>query len=149
MWGSSTAQIFGSVSPAMHERFGLEFEKKWMARFGLNYYGCCEPLHARIVHAFRNPEPSKDFDQPLGRYRRGRRGHGRSLRHVAEALARRTGRDRLRRGRGAPGTYEEVRGCEGDERRGDFEGHLHRSGDPTRLWRWMDIAMETASLFGG
>ncbi|MGA2548182.1 MAG: hypothetical protein ABSF43_16665, partial [Rectinemataceae bacterium] len=48
MWGSATAQIFGSVSPAMHREFGLEYEKRWLKLFGLAYYGCCEPLHDKI-----------------------------------------------------------------------------------------------------
>jgi hypothetical protein len=48
IWGSSAAQIFSSVSPAMHDEFSLQYEIKWMERFGLNYYGCCEPLHDKI-----------------------------------------------------------------------------------------------------
>ena len=48
MWGSATAQIFGSVSPEMHREFGLEYEKRWLEHFGLAYYGCCEPLHGKI-----------------------------------------------------------------------------------------------------
>ncbi len=47
-WGCSTAQIFGDVSPEMHEEFGLNYERRWLDRFGLNYYGCCEPLHNKI-----------------------------------------------------------------------------------------------------
>lgn len=48
MWGSSTAQIFSEVSPEMHEEFALQYEIRWMERFGLNYYGCCEPLHRKM-----------------------------------------------------------------------------------------------------
>jgi hypothetical protein len=48
LWGSATAQIFGEVSPEMHEEFALQYELKWMTRFGLIYYGCCEPLHRKI-----------------------------------------------------------------------------------------------------
>jgi len=47
-WGSATAQIFGEVSPAMHEEFALQYEIEVMRRFGLNYYGCCEPLHNKM-----------------------------------------------------------------------------------------------------
>jgi hypothetical protein len=49
LWGSATPQIFGSVSPAMHEEFGLAYERRWLERFGLAYYGCCEPLHNKIT----------------------------------------------------------------------------------------------------
>jgi len=47
-WGSSTGQIFSGVSPAMHEEFCLRHELRWLARFGLNCYGCCEPLHNKL-----------------------------------------------------------------------------------------------------
>lgn len=48
LWGNGTAQIFSDVSPQMHEEFALQYEIRWMKRFGLNYYGCCEPLHKKI-----------------------------------------------------------------------------------------------------
>lgn len=48
MWGCGAAQIFEGVSPEMHYEFSLQYEIKWMKRFGLNYYGCCEPLHKKL-----------------------------------------------------------------------------------------------------
>jgi hypothetical protein len=48
LWGSSTAQILGSVSPRMHSEFALQYELRWLSRFGLTYYGCCEPLHRKM-----------------------------------------------------------------------------------------------------
>jgi hypothetical protein len=48
LWGCATAQIFSAVSPAMHEEFALQYERRWLERFGLNYYGCCEPLHLKL-----------------------------------------------------------------------------------------------------
>ncbi len=47
-WGSATAQIFAEVSPDMHEEFALQYERRWLERFGLTYYGCCEPLHNKL-----------------------------------------------------------------------------------------------------
>lgn len=47
-WGNSMPQIFSDVSPDMHEEFALQYERRWMERFGLNYYGCCEPLHLKV-----------------------------------------------------------------------------------------------------
>ena len=52
IWGTSTGQIFSEVSPAMHEEFCLAYERRWLERFGLNCYGCCEPLHNK-VHLMR------------------------------------------------------------------------------------------------
>ncbi len=49
LWGSSTAQIFSDVSPRMHWEFALQYEVRWMSRFGLSYYGCCDPLHRKMA----------------------------------------------------------------------------------------------------
>ena len=47
-WGCSAAQIFSGVSPKMHDEFALQYEKRWMEHFGLNYYGCCDALHNKL-----------------------------------------------------------------------------------------------------
>ena len=47
-WGCATAQVFSAVSPDMHEEFALRYERRWLEQFGLNYYGCCEPLHDKV-----------------------------------------------------------------------------------------------------
>ncbi len=44
MWGCSNAQIFSDVSPDMHWEFAIEHDLKWLERWKLTYYGCCEPL---------------------------------------------------------------------------------------------------------
>lgn len=49
LWGNATAQIFSEVSPAMHEEFALQYERRWLDRFGLTYYGCCEPLDRKLA----------------------------------------------------------------------------------------------------
>jgi hypothetical protein len=48
LWGSARAQIFAGVSPAMHEEFSLQYERRLLERFALTYYGCCEPLHLKV-----------------------------------------------------------------------------------------------------
>jgi hypothetical protein len=48
LWGCATPQIFSEISPAMHQEFALQHELRWLERWGLNYYGCCEPLHTKI-----------------------------------------------------------------------------------------------------
>jgi len=47
-WGHATAQIFSEVSPEQHYEFALKYEIEWLKNFGLNYYGCCEPLHLKM-----------------------------------------------------------------------------------------------------
>lgn len=49
VWTAGMAQIFGSVSPAMHKEFDLDYAADYYRHFGLVYYGCCEPLHDRIA----------------------------------------------------------------------------------------------------
>lgn len=48
LWGFAATQIFSEVSPAMHEEFALQYERRYLSRFGLNSYGCCEPLHNKL-----------------------------------------------------------------------------------------------------
>jgi hypothetical protein len=48
LWTFGMAQIFGSVSPAMHKEFDLDYAVRFYERFGLVYYGCCEPLHLKL-----------------------------------------------------------------------------------------------------
>jgi hypothetical protein len=48
MWTCGMAQIFSSVSPAMHQEFELDYMAPVYARFGLVYYGCCEPLDKKM-----------------------------------------------------------------------------------------------------
>ena len=48
LWGFADAQTLSEVSPAMHEEFVLRYQLPILERFGLNYYGCCEPLHLKM-----------------------------------------------------------------------------------------------------
>ncbi len=59
MWGCGNAQIFSSVSPEMHWQFSTQYEMKWLSQFGLNYYGCCEPLHNKMDIMDRIPNLRK------------------------------------------------------------------------------------------
>jgi hypothetical protein len=42
------AQLFTTMSPAMHEEYEIDLVRPLYDRFGLLYYGCCEPLHNKI-----------------------------------------------------------------------------------------------------
>ena len=59
MWGCSNAQIFSEVSPRMHWEFALEHDLRWLSRFGVTYYGCCEPLDRKIDILRRIPNLRK------------------------------------------------------------------------------------------
>jgi hypothetical protein len=59
MWGCSNAQIFSEVSPQMHWEFAVEHDMRWLNRWGLTYYGCCEPLHQKLDILRRIPNLRK------------------------------------------------------------------------------------------
>jgi len=59
MWGCSNAQIFSDVSPDMHWAFAVEHDLRWLTRWGLTYYGCCEPLDGKIDMLRRIPNLRK------------------------------------------------------------------------------------------
>jgi hypothetical protein len=48
LWGLSESQETVGVSPAMFEEFIFPYQEPVITRFGLSYYGCCEPVHTRI-----------------------------------------------------------------------------------------------------
>jgi len=48
IWGRGMAQIFASVGKEMHEEFDIDYMKKLLGKFGLAYYGCCEPLDTKM-----------------------------------------------------------------------------------------------------
>ena len=48
MWGFAESQETLMISPAMFEEFIFDFQLPILERFGLNCYGCCEPLDNRF-----------------------------------------------------------------------------------------------------
>jgi hypothetical protein len=47
MWGFSESQETVGISPAMFSEFVFPYQLPLLERFGLSYYGCCEPLDKR------------------------------------------------------------------------------------------------------
>jgi len=54
MWGFAESQETVGVSPSQFAEFIFPYQRALLERFGLNCYGCCEPLHSRwhIVKQF-------------------------------------------------------------------------------------------------
>lgn len=48
LWGLSESQETVGVSPRLFEEFIFPYQLPVIQRFGLSYYGCCEPVHSRI-----------------------------------------------------------------------------------------------------
>jgi hypothetical protein len=147
MWGSSAAQIFSEVSPAMHEEFALRYERPWMERFGLSYYGCCEPLHHKIgmLRSVRNLR--KISMSPWADFARGAEEIGRdyvfSYKPNPAIVAERGWRPELAR-KFIREALEQARGCIVEILPKDISTVCYQ---PQRLWEWTRIAMEEAENF--
>lgn len=55
MWASAESQELAQVGPRMHREFALQYEKRLLAPFGLNGYGCCEPLTDKLEDVLTIP----------------------------------------------------------------------------------------------
>lgn len=147
VWGSSAAQILGAVSPMMHEEFALEYERRWLKRFGLTYYGCCEPLHKKIHILESIPNLQKISISPWADREEAATNIGEkyviSLKPNPAILAAENWNPEAARAQ----LYEDLektRGCMVEVIMKDIS--TCRS-QPPRLWEWADIAMKVTEEF--
>lgn len=142
LWGCATAQILGSVSPAMHEEFAIRYERRWLERFGLAYYGCCEPLHEKIDILRQIPNLRKISISPWADPARAAEQIGLdyviSYKPSPAILATdvwdpKLARQQLRQ------ALEAMRGCAVEVIMKDISTVRH---EPQRLWEWAQIAAE-------
>ena len=146
-WGHATTQIFSEVSPAMHEEFALRYERRFLQRFGLAGYGCCEPLDKKIDLVRTIPNLRRVSMSPWVDPARGAEGLKKDYVFSYKPnpailgmvqwdgdLARRELRDAL----------EKSRGCAVEVIMKDL--HTVR-GEVWRMKAWVDMAMELAEEF--
>ncbi len=76
LWTFGMSQMFAAVSPKMHEEFELPALNPWFERFGLGYYGCCEPLDRKIEMIRKIPRVRKVSMSPWVDLERGAEGLG-------------------------------------------------------------------------
>lgn len=55
LWGRTDSQETIGVSPAMFADFVLQYQIPLLSKFGLNCYGCCEPVHERWEYIKKIP----------------------------------------------------------------------------------------------
>ena len=79
IWTYGMAQLLASVSRAMFDEFEIAYATRWYARFGLGYYGCCDPLHDRIDLVRRLPNVRKISMSPWADVERGAEAIGRDF----------------------------------------------------------------------
>jgi len=147
LWGTATAQIFSEVSPAMHEEFALRYELKWLERFGLNCYGCCEPLHKKIGLLKQIPRLRRISMSPKANVEEGVAAIGDryifSHKPNPAVLAVETWNPDAAR-KALRSVLERTRGCRVEIIMKDISTVR---GQPKRLWEWSRIAMEEAERF--
>lgn len=59
IWMFGLAQMFASVSPDMLDEFEISVNKPLFERFGLVYYGCCDPLDLKMEEVRKIPNLRK------------------------------------------------------------------------------------------
>ena len=146
LWTFGMAQLFSSVSPAMHEEFETDYQRPWFERFGLGYYGCCEPLDRKIDQIRTIPNVRKISMSPWADVENGASQIGSDF-----VFSRKPSPAHL-----APDTMN------WDETRADLERVRTACAangcplefilkdistvryEPQRLWQWADTAMEVA-----
>ena len=59
LWMFGLAQMFSTVSPAMFKEFEVDYVSRISERFGLVYYGCCDPLDRKMAEVRQIPNVRK------------------------------------------------------------------------------------------
>ena len=59
IWVFGLAQMLSTVSPAMFEEFEIDLCMPLFERFGLVYYGCCDPLDKKMAQVRKIPNVRK------------------------------------------------------------------------------------------
>jgi len=59
LWAFGLAQMFSTVSPAMFKEFEVDYASRICERFGLVYYGCCDPLDGKMAEVRMIPNVRK------------------------------------------------------------------------------------------
>jgi len=147
LWGHATTQIFSEVSPAMHDEFALTYEKKFLERFGLSNYGCCEPLDKKLHIVKTIPNLRRVSMSPWVDVENGAKQLEKDyifsykpnpaiigMEEWNEKLARDILKDALDKTRGLPVeiVMKDLHSC----RR-----------QPWRMWEWVKVAMELAEEY--
>jgi hypothetical protein len=148
MWGHCSPQIFCEVSPAMHEEFALSHEIRILENFGLNGYGCCEPLHKKIGILRQIPRLRRISMSPFVDIAEGAAAIGQDFIYSAKpnpaVLAGEAFHPDHARAALAE-VLDQTRGLHREIIMKDIHTTRH---DPARIDRWAEIAMEMAEKQG-
>ena len=147
LWGCATAQIFSGVSPEMHEAFALQYERRWLERFGLNYYGCCEPLDRKVELLQSVPRLRKISMSPWVQMDRAAENVGQRLVFSWKPSPAIFAEDHWQPDRAREMLIEgleRTRGCVVEVIMKDVSTVRY---EPQRLWAWAEIAAQVTEQF--
>ena len=144
MWGFAESQETVSVSPTMFEEFVFQYQLPILSRFGLNCYGCCEPLDTRIHIIKRIPRLRRVSVSPWSNVETMAEALGDkyifSMKpNPADLAAPTFDENRIREG--LRRALEKTRGCRVEIIMKDCHTINH---DPNRVIIWTQIALEEA-----
>ncbi len=146
LWTFGMSQMFSTLSPVMHEEFEHPYLAPWFQRFGLAYYGCCEPLDAKVAMIRRLPNVRKVSMSPWVEVERGAQQLGRDY-----VFSRKPSPALLARDEWRPDlvTQDLLAAQDACRRHGcPLEFILKDIStvhyQPQRLWEWSDIATRVA-----
>ena len=149
LWGRGAAQMFASVSPAMHDEFEIEYAKVFFEGFGMVYYGCCEPLHDKIDIVKKLPNLRKISITPWADVRKASERIGKEYvlswkPNPSAVSVAALDEDALRRDILETLTVCREHGTAVDITLKDISSVYH---NPDNLARWEKVAMETVRNF--
>jgi len=146
MWMFGLAQMFSTVSPQMFAEYEVRYASPICARFGLVYYGCCDPLdrkmrEVRLIPNVRKISMSPWVDQELGASEIGR-DYVFSRKPSPALLAERSfDAARVRADLQTTRNICQRHGCPLEFILKDISTVRY---EPQRLWQWGRLAMEVA-----
>ncbi len=146
LWMFGLAQMFSTVSPQMFKEFEVDYASRICERFGLVYYGCCDPLDGKMAEVRMIPNVRKVSMSPWVNQERGAEEIGGQYVYsrkpnpafLAESAF---DEDLVRRDLLATRQVCEKHGCPLELILKDISTVRY---EPQRLWRWAEIAMEVA-----
>ncbi|MCL2499062.1 MAG: hypothetical protein FWE90_01870 [Defluviitaleaceae bacterium] len=144
IWTFGLAQMFSTVSPRMFGEYEVDICMLLYERFGLLYYGCCDPLDLKMEQVRRIPNVRKVSMSPWASKERGASEIGGDyvfshkpnpayLVHFDEDLIRGDIRETVQ--------ICKANGCPLELILKDVSTVMYK---PQNLWRWAQIAMEEA-----
>jgi hypothetical protein len=71
LWTFGLAQMFSTVSPKMFKEYEVDYASRVCRRFGLVYYGCCDPLDLKMNEVRQIPHVRKVSMSPWVSQERG------------------------------------------------------------------------------